>query len=193
VLEAVSRCRDFVGAAVDQAEGYKPTSVEDLKVGVQGHSAGGTLSLWVTQKALLEEKMNVAACFSIAPVGDLLAGWEMNLGEEGGAIQNYLGEAVEATPAESPTASAKLDAASPVSLLPMLAPAVVVAASEDTDVPPMLVRQFYSKLVEQRDEFSGAHAFIEIEGADHLEITDGTSEAWNRSFEAFWNVLVATS
>jgi acetyl esterase/lipase len=63
---------------------------------ILGHSAGGTLALWVCMSGrhlLLREAFKGARlfCVAVAPIGDLEAGYARRLSDDGDAIPLYMG------------------------------------------------------------------------------------------------------
>ena len=70
----------------------KSQAAPQQKVILLGHSAGGTLALWVACKlSKLSEAVPIALCVAVAPIGDLEEGSRRKLSDEGDAINLYMG------------------------------------------------------------------------------------------------------
>lgn len=61
------------------------------KVVLLGHSAGGTLASWISCKMNEINGVPIALCVAVAPIGDLEAGYDRKLSDEGDAVFNYMG------------------------------------------------------------------------------------------------------
>lgn len=61
------------------------------KVVLLGHSAGGTLASWISCKMNEINGIPIALCVAVAPIGDLEAGYDRKLSDEGDAVFNYMG------------------------------------------------------------------------------------------------------
>lgn len=73
------------------------------KVILLGHSAGGTLALWVACKlSKLSEAVPIVLCVAVAPIGDLEEGSRRKLSDEGDAINLYMGCEPSAAAADCP-------------------------------------------------------------------------------------------
>jgi acetyl esterase/lipase len=124
---------------------------------VAGHSAGGQLALWLAA----QDRIPLRRAFSLAGVTGLLRGVELHLGD--GAIEEFMG----GSPADMPDA---YRSASPIELLPICTPQVLIHGTVDDVVP-----------VELSDRFAVTSEnceFLRLEGADHLDIVDPRSRYW---------------
>lgn len=73
-------------------EKLKSQATPQKKVILLGHSAGGTLALWIASKLdKLSEGIPIALCVAVAPIGDLEEGSRRKLSDEGDAINLYMG------------------------------------------------------------------------------------------------------
>eukprot|EP00966_Prymnesium_polylepis_P128456 2971063-Prymnesium_polylepis.1 len=61
--------------------------VDDGRLIVVGHSAGATLAVAACERAKAEGTAAAALCVSIAPVPDMVAGYEARLSDEGDSIE----------------------------------------------------------------------------------------------------------
>jgi acetyl esterase/lipase len=127
------------------------------RVTVAGHSAGGHLALWLAA----QECLPLCRTISLAGVTDLRRGSELHLGD--GAIHDFMGG--------SPTQmDAAYRSASPLELLPIRTPQVMIHGTLDDVVP-----------VELSDRFAAVSkncAVLRLEGADHFDIVDPRSQFW---------------
>ena len=89
-------------------------------------------------------------CVAIAPIGDLEAGYQRRLSDEGDAIPNYM----QCAPSDRVDCPYKQ--ASPHRLLPVKTPLLVAVGTADADVPPDMVAEFYAKVVTCNDDSSRA-------------------------------------
>ncbi|MGA2597718.1 MAG: alpha/beta fold hydrolase [Bryobacteraceae bacterium] len=127
------------------------------RVTVAGHSAGGQLALWLAA----QECLPLRRAISLAGVTDLRRGSELHLGD--GAIDDFMG----GSPAQ---VGAAYRAASPIDLLPIRTPQLMIHGTLDDVVP-----------VELSDRFAAASQnceFLRLEGADHFDIVDPRSRFW---------------
>jgi alpha-beta hydrolase superfamily lysophospholipase len=62
------------------------------KVILLGHSAGGTLALWIACKSsMLGDIVPITLCVAVAPIGNLEEGSRRRLSDDGDAIDLYMG------------------------------------------------------------------------------------------------------
>lgn len=126
------------------------------RVMVAGHSAGGHLALWIAAQDVLPLRRAI----SLAGVTDLRRAFELNLGD--GAAAQFLG----GTPAE---VEHRYRAASPIGLIPIRAPQLMIHGTEDEIVPIELSERFCAA--------SGNCDLLRLEGADHFDVIDPRSRA----------------
>lgn len=152
VREVVARLPELLDRAGTQHPG--PTYVV-------GHSAGGHLALW-----LASEPLGVDRVVALAPVGDLRDAYARDLGE--GAVLALLGGG----PDEHPERYAEADPAVRLRTRPLAVPGpriVVLHGTEDVQVP--LGNSDWAVGLDDVD-------LIHLEGADHFDLIDPTSETW---------------
>jgi acetyl esterase/lipase len=174
-----------VGDAVDCLRELAPRfGLDPTRVFVLGHSAGGQLALWVAGRHRISRNspLHVAnplatvGAISLAGVCDLREAWRLRLSD------GVVGQLMGGTPDEYPERYA---AASPVELLPLGTPQVLVHGTADTDVPYAL----------SRDHAATAHAagdlveLIALNGVGHFEPVDPTTEAWCSVVDATLRLL----
>ncbi len=143
-----------------RAAARRVSGIADLDLGrvvLAGHSAGGHLALWLAAQELLPLK-GVAA---LAAVSDLRRAHEQNLGA--GAVADFVGGG----PAEC---NDRYAASSPVDLLPLRVPQVLLHGTADDTVPFELSRRFARASKNAR--------LVALPGAGHFELIDPRSKEW---------------
>jgi acetyl esterase/lipase len=170
-----------VAAAVDSLAAVDGLDLD--RVVTCGHSAGGQLALWLAARSRLGTdapggavKVPVRAAVSLAGVVDLRQGFELGLGH--GAIEQLLGGDPDAVPD-------RYARASPIELLPLGVPQVLVHGLEDAVAPPSLSEEYARRAVEQGDDA----VFVGIPGAGHREMLSPTGAGWTRSVEHIERLL----
>lgn len=154
-----------------------------------GHSAGGQLALWLASQARLPANSPLASApfpgtlpvsltgvISLAGVLDLEQSWQLNLGE--GAVAAFLG----ASPQE---AAERYKAASPIALLPLGIPHILVHGTEDNRVPLGISLRYAEAAQMAGDQVT----LIELPGVDHFLLIDPHSYAWETTVEALYGLL----
>ena len=135
------------------------------KVVVIGHSAGGQLAL-----CLPAHESRVGAAISLAGVVDLQRAYQLHLSHD--AVVEFL----RGTPAEVPDHYRE---ANPMQLSITKARQWLIHGTSDDVVPPSFSRD-YVALKQRRSgkEQEDAH-LLEVPGADHYDLIDPRSKAWN--------------
>jgi 3-dehydroquinate dehydratase type II len=165
---------DDVASGLDALADLGDSSRLDLdRVVAVGHSAGGELALWAAYRPNLARanpgrapRVELAAAVALAPVADLDSAHQARLGR--GAVEEFLGRSPEANPE-------LVAAASPRHLLPLGTPLVVVHGGRDEEVPVAMSRSFVGSAADAGD----AVVYHELEEADHFELIDPTTRAWD--------------
>ena len=159
-----------VGAAVDFIE--KLPRVDPERVITCGHSSGGQLALWVAARERTAMGTPGAptsvfprAAISLAGVVDLDRGAQLGLGS--GAIPHFLG----GSPEEHPE---RYRSASPMALLPLGVPQVLVHGLADTVVPASMSEDYQRAAHEAGDDA----VFVPIAGLGHRQMLDPHQEEW---------------
>lgn len=161
--------------AGDEGGGW-PGTLEDVVEGVQfvrsiarshaidldrvvlaGHSAGGHLALWVAA----QDKLPLKRVISLGGVTDLRRAFDLHLGN--GAAAEFLG----GSPDEVPDRYAS---ASPLELLPIRTPQLLIHGTRDDIVPVELSERF--------SEASKNCELLPLPGADHFDVIDPRSPYW---------------
>lgn len=161
------------GAAADFLAGLAEEHRLDLnRVAAFGHSAGAALSLWLAGRHRVppfgvlsgDARVKVRAAIAAAGVCDLARDWPERL-------RATFNELMGGTPAEQPVRYA---ASSPIQLLPMRVPQLLIHGTADTTVPVG-----YSEEYVDAAKWSGDDArLVTIEGAEHPDIRDAASPHW---------------
>lgn len=127
------------------------------RVVVAGHSAGGQLALWLAAS----DTIVLQGVAALAAVSDLRHAHSLQLGK--GAIEAFLGC--------SPTECARRYAeSSPIEMLPLKVPQLVVHGTADEVVPFEFSRRFVAA--------SGNARLVPLEGAGHFELIDPRAKEW---------------
>ena len=167
-----------------------PVTLEDVATGIDhletvqhpldlqrvitvGHSAGGHLALWAALRPHLSDgipdpasQVSVAGVVALAPVSDLVAGFDAELGD--GAVENF----IRRTPLDG---AERYAAASPAELLPLGVPQVVIHGTADEAVPVAMSRAYTAAATAAGDDVT----YHEIESIGHMELIDVGHHAWS--------------
>ena len=131
-----------------------------------GHSAGGQLALWGVRNAHAKSAgLTLAGVVGLAAVSDLVEASRLNL--SGGVVREFLGGSPEQVPE-------RYRAASPVELLPLGVPTILVHGTEDEDVPYALSPAYAQKARAAGDEAR----LVRLEGGGHFDVIEPTSRHW---------------
>ena len=158
-------------AAADALVGLE--GIDASRVATVGHSAGGQLALWLAGRHRIpagkpgaDPRLRPRGAVSQAGVSDLVAGATAGLG--GGACRALLG----GEPDEVPERYA---VASPLALLPLGVPQLLVHGARDDLVPPDQSRAYAATARAAGDtvELSEHHA------ADHFDVIEDADPAWS--------------
>ncbi len=126
-----------------------------------GHSAGGQLALW----AAAQPNMAIDAVVALAPVTDLFLADGLELSDH--ATKALMGS----TAAERPDLYAL---ASPLHLLPIEIPQLVVHGRNDDDVPFEMSTDYV-----EASEFAGDTIdFVDPKKVDHFHVIDPAHQVW---------------
>ena len=149
---------DDVRDAIDALSGVDGMPLD--RVVTIGHSAGGHLALWAATATGA-----VTAAVSLAGVTDLVEAHRLGLSSD--AAGSFLG----GSPTEVPERYA---AASPIALLPIGVPMLLVHGDRDENVPVELSIEFAEAARRAGDEID----LVVREGIDHFEVIDPGGESW---------------
>lgn len=163
-----------VGRAADSLRTLAEQYPLDLShVVVMGHSAGGHLALWVgarpafkrTHSLYVPEPFAFKGVVALAPVADLKMGWQMGLSN--GVVETLMG----GSPTRYPDRYAQ---ASPIALLPLGIPQIVVHGARDEIVP----LQIGAAYVQQAQTQGDTCRLERVPAAGHFELIDPQTPEW---------------
>ncbi len=153
-----------------------PTTFDDVRAGIEalagvdalpldrvvtiGHSAGGQLALWAARTV-----PGITDAVSLAGVTDLRRAFELGLSS------NATGEFLGGSPADLPE---RYDRASPMALLPLGVPTLLVHGDRDENVPVELSVSFAQAAQAAGDDVG----LVVRPGVDHFEVIDPAGESW---------------
>lgn len=159
-----------VAAAVDHLASV--VGLDRTRVVACGHSAGGHLALWAAGRHQLpagspgeHPQIALRGAISLAGVVDLEEAAALGLG--GGAVDRFLG----ATPSQAPE---RCRAASPVALLPLGVPQVLIHGDADGAVPISVSRHYRDRAHEAGDDVT----LVELAGVDHMALIRPPGPPW---------------
>ncbi|UOQ43992.1 alpha/beta hydrolase [Halobacillus salinarum] len=153
------------------------------KVVTIGHSAGGQLALWLAGRTKLSSDselaytpnpLPVAGAISLAGVIDLESMYKVHQYRDetlSASPNNPTAELLSGSPEETPE---RYKEASPIALVPLNVPQLLVHGSLDVNVPVGISHNYYRACEEAGDPIK----LIELSSAEHFMLTDTTSEAW---------------
>jgi len=146
------------------------TELDLSRVIVVGHSAGGQLALWSAARgrttSVLRTPTHIqpAGAAGLAAITDLARTFESNAGN--GAV----GELLEGSPAEQP---ARYAAASPIEVLPLGVPHLILHGTADEVLPVALARDYVRAALAAGDSVD----FSELPNGGHMDYLDPGSNA----------------
>jgi acetyl esterase/lipase len=161
-----------VGVALDilpnLIDSIAPGRIDRNRIVYAGHSAGGQLALWAAMRDRAPlgfpwktfTPPPIAGVVALAPVADLTAAYQQDLGES--AVAGLLGG--------GPTQVApRYAAADPFTLGGPAVRTIVVHGDRDDRVPIEIARDYCAKTDAE---------LVELPGLGHFELTDPSSAAW---------------
>lgn len=163
---------DDVGTAIDALTDFGPQHDLDLTdVVTIGHSAGGQLSLWAAGRGSMDAwapgapnalpKVIPRLAIGQGPVFDMARGDRLGLG--GGAVTDFLGGSVAELPKEYADATPSVTAGVPLA---------VVRGTNDDIVPAEFT------VPDPAGPQPASLQVVDVDGADHFDLIDPTSTAW---------------
>jgi acetyl esterase/lipase len=167
-----------VAAALDALAHVEQADIS--RVAVVGHSAGGHLALWLAARDRLPAgapgagpRIRPGFAVSLAGVTDLARGAEDGLGS--GACAALVG----GSPEEMPERYAVV---SPLALVPLGVPQLLVHGSRDDVVPPSQSSAYAVAARAAGDDIE----LIELADADHFDVIEPSHTAWALVGERLW-------
>ena len=143
------------------------------RVVLMGHSAGGHLALWAAGAPRLPaadgfgvaELLPLRAVIALAPVSDLRRAWELHLSQD--AAAELLGGSPNLMPE-------RYAVASPIELLPLGVPQVLIHGTADDTVPFELSERYFAAANAAGDDCR----LVTLPALGHFELIDPLSAAW---------------
>ncbi|WP_079525872.1 alpha/beta hydrolase family protein [Halobacillus hunanensis] len=148
-----------------------------------GHSAGGHLALWLAARHYLPENselhttyhpLAISGAISLAGVSDLERMYDVHQFREkalSAEPNNPTAELLQSTPEEQPI---RYHDASPIELLPLDVPQVLIHGALDINVPIGISDHYYREAQEAGDFVK----YVGLPEAEHFMLTDTTTAAW---------------
>jgi acetyl esterase/lipase len=147
-------------------------AVDPTRVVTCGHSAGGQLALWAAARGRLpagspgeDVAVTVRGAVSLAGVVDLEEADRLGLGSD--ATARFLGGHWEQR-------KERYRCASPMALLPIGVPQVLVHGTNDTVVPPSMCENYGIQATKRGD----AARYFPVDGVSHREMIDPEGIGW---------------
>lgn len=163
-----------VAAGVDfvpRLSEHTPVHLDERRIVLLGHSAGGHLATWAASRGRLESgrvgadpAVEPVGCVSMAGIYDLESAFRQDSNDRVEAL-------IGGTPDEKPDAYRE---ASPQDLVPIGVPVIACRGGQDELIPAHQAEDYVSKA---RDEGDPAELAV-IQGADHNAWTVLEHEAW---------------
>lgn len=182
----------FPGTLLDVAAGTRwiidhasEIGIDPERVVVIGHSAGGHLASWLGSLASVPSSSPIAAeplplrgVVSLAGVLDLEEAWTRHLSND--AVVELLGGTSDEVPD-------RYMAASPLALLPVNTPQVLIHGDTDDLVPLAIAEHYHARALATGSPCE----LITLPGADHFAVIDPSSDAWSAVLAAVKRLLIA--
>jgi len=167
VLEAVNLVRQL---------GNEGVRVDEKRVVLVGHSAGGTLVLWYAAQAVASSKLlSPALIVSVAPIADLPEAHRRKLSDDGTAVCRYMKGVPEGETGH------RYQEASPYGLLPCKIPLLLVAGTRDTIVPLDMIYRYFVKASNPGGNDGNFHELLVL-AADHFDLVHAHHDSWRRVY-----------
>ncbi|MEP7270047.1 MAG: alpha/beta hydrolase [Acidobacteriota bacterium] len=162
------------GLAVDYVRTLAKSYPLDVRrVLTVGHSAGSHLALWVAARSRLPQDSPLHSRDPLPLLGVVALAGITDLRRTGTACDVEVGKLMQGSVAER---GSVYDLASPLALLPLKVPQVIVQGDSDRIIPSAMA----SSYVEAARQKGDAVKLVMIEKAGHFELVDPQTLAWTR-------------
>jgi len=154
-----------VAAATDyleQLEAIYPINMDAI-VAI-GHSAGGHLALWLAGREKIAEESELYLEAFVAIKGAITLGGISDL--QSAACGGAASAIIDSTALTEPSLMARLESSSPIHMLPIHKPTVLISGERDGIVPPRLSEAYFVSALAEGD--SSDH--IVLEDAGHFDL-----------------------
>lgn len=155
-----------VAAAIDHVANLDD-DLDLTRVVLLGHSAGGQLALWAAAREASPGVVRPTGVVALAPVTDLARAHRLGLDD--GAVERLMRRSPDAEPG-------RYRASSPLALLPIGVPQVIVHGDRDDRVPVQMSRAYAGEAADAGDEV----LYHEFEGTGHFEVIDPDHIVWSK-------------
>jgi acetyl esterase/lipase len=175
-----------VAAAADHVQALAAVYPLDLsRVVAIGHSAGGHLACWLAARHRIsagqplhaQHPMPIGGVVALAGVLDLRRAWELRLSH--GIVRRLLG----GTPEQVPE---RYDVASPLCLLPLGMPQILIHGTADSSVPFEISERYADAAREKGEDIQ----LIALPGTGHFEPVDPRTPEWQSVLQSVRKVAV---
>ena len=143
--------------------------VDEQRIVVIGHSAGGTMALYLAAEL---GRAGPRATVALAPITNLQKGVQLELSDDGRAVIDYM----HGGPSEVPWHYEKACPTHRIGDLSSLN-TLIVTGTDDDEVPCSLVEEFATRLKSIASETARVD-FINVSGASHYDLANAYSKAW---------------
>jgi acetyl esterase/lipase len=172
------------GRAADHLRELAKSYPLDLtRVVATGHSAGGHLALWLGARRNLPKESPLYSADALPLRGLVPLAGISDLRKTGTACDREVAQLMGGPAAEK---AAIYNLGSPIELLPLRLPQVIVQGDSDTIIPVAMAREY----VEAAQKKGDAVTLRLIEKAGHFEVVDPNSPAWPAIREEIRAMLV---
>jgi acetyl esterase/lipase len=179
-----------VAAGIDHLAEIAPTKNLDLdQVAVIGHSAGGQLAIWACARAGAPPDAPGAGpvvqpkgVVSLAGVVDLVASATSTEAGGGVELRRAIEDFLAATPEQAPL---RYEQASPLALLPVGVPQLLLHGSLDDRVPLEQSKRYAEAAAAAGDPVE----LVELDGVDHFQVIGSTTAWWDQVLEWLVDLL----
>jgi acetyl esterase/lipase len=171
-----------VAAALDHLAGMTD-GIDITRVVTCGHSAGGQLAMWAAARSRLpagspgaEPAVSIRGAMSLSGIVDLQDADRLGLG--GDATARFMGGHWEEH-------ADRYRSASPMALLPMGVPQVLIHARNDRVVPPSMSQDYEIRATRCGD----SARYVPVDGIGHRQLINPNGPAWESAVSELAHII----